>query len=122
MVYRGLSENEVLKLQKQYGANVLPIKDSYSRFQIFISQFRSPLIYILLFVAVASFVFGELFDGSLVTVVILLNVFMGYFQELSSQKTLTSLRNILKPTALVIRDGLRREINIQELVPGDLWP
>ena len=45
---------------------------------------------------------------------------MGYYQELNSQKTLNSLRNILPLTALVIRDGVRHEINIQELVPGDI--
>ena len=46
---------------------------------------------------------------------------MGYYQELNSQKTLNSLRNILPLTALVIRDGIRHEINIQELVPGVQW-
>lgn len=120
MLYRGLSENEVLELQQKFGKNILPIKDGFSGPLIFFSQFKSPLIYILLFVAVISLLFGELFDAILITAVILLNVFMGYFQELNSQKTLTSLRNILKPTALVIRSGIRSEINIQELVPGDI--
>lgn len=120
MPYQGLSENQVVDLQKKYGGNILPIKDGFSSLQIFFSQFKSQLIYILLFVTVVSILFNEYFDAILVAAVILLNVLMGYFQELSSQKTLTSLRNILKPTALVIRNGLRREINIQELVPGDI--
>lgn len=120
MIYSGLSEREVIDLQKKYGKNVLPIKDTFSRWQIFFSQFKSPLIYILFFVGLFSIIFGEFFDAILIAMVINLDVFMGYFQELSSQKTLTSLRNILEPTALVIRNGIRREISISELVPGDI--
>lgn len=120
MVYRGLSNNEVIELQKKFGKNILPSKKSFSKFQIFFSQFKSPLVYILVFVGIISLLFGEFLDASLITIVILINSLMGYYQELSSQKTLESLRNILKPTALVIRNGLRHEINIQELVPGDI--
>lgn len=120
MIYHGLSKNEVVELQKKYGKNILPIKDSFSRPLIFFSQFKSPLVYILLVVAIISLLFGEFFDASLVAVVIFVNALMGYYQELSSQKTLVSLRNILQPTALVIRNGSRHEINIQELVPGDI--
>ena len=120
MIYRGLSKNEVVKLQKKYGKNILPIKDSFSRPLIFFSQFKSPLVYILLVVAIFSTIFGEFLDASLVGFVIFINALMGYYQELSSQKTLVSLRNILQPTALVIRNGFRHEISIQELVPGDI--
>jgi len=120
MVYSGLSEHEVLRLRLQYGDNRLPLKDTFSKTSLFFSQFQSPLVYILLAVAMISFLLNESFDAFLLLTVTLLNVLMGYFQELSSQKTLLSLRNILKPTALVIREGLRKEITIQELVPGDI--
>ncbi|MDD4135650.1 MAG: HAD-IC family P-type ATPase [Candidatus Shapirobacteria bacterium] len=120
MVYHGLSKNEVIELQKKYGKNILPIKDNFSRPLIFFSQFKSPLVYILIFVAIISLSFGEFLDASLITIVILVNSLLGYYQELSSQKTLVSLRNILQPTALVVRNGSRREIGIQELVPGDI--
>jgi len=120
MVHTGLSEHEVIALRETYGANILPIKDTFSKLSIFFSQFRSPLIYVLLVVAILSLLFQEIFDAALLGAVILLNVVMGYFQELSSQKTLLSLRNILKPTALVIRDGIRKEIAIERLVPGDI--
>lgn len=120
MYRRGLSEKEVYELQEKYGKNVLPIEDSFSKLKIFFSQLKSPLIYILFLVAALSLLFGEYLDALLILAVVILNVFMGYFQELSSQKTLLSLRNILKPTALVIRNGIRREINIEELVPGDI--
>jgi len=120
MHYSGLSKKEIEKLEKKYGKNVLPIKDSFSKVEIFFSQFKSPFIYILLSVIVISILFGEYLDAILVMAVVLTNVFMGYFQELSSQQTLLSLRNILKPMALVIRNGIRFEINIEELVPGDI--
>jgi len=120
MHYLGLSEKEVVMLREKFGKNVLPIKDSFSKLEIFFSQLKSPLIYILFLVIVISLLFGEYFDAVLILAVVLLNVLMGYFQELSSQQTLVSLRNILKPTALVIRRRIRSEINIEELVPGDI--
>ena len=120
MRYSGLLEKDINRFQKKYGKNTLPIKDSFSKVEIFFSQLKSPLIYILFLVIALSLLFGEYFDALLVMAVVLLNVFMGYFQELSSQQTLLSLRNILKPSALVIRSGVRLEINIEELVPGDI--
>ena len=59
MIYHGLLKNEVIELQKKYGKNILPTKDSFSRPLIFFSQFKSPLVYILLFVAVISLLFRE---------------------------------------------------------------
>ncbi len=120
MIYQGLTNHEVINLRKKYGQNVLPSKSHCSWLEILISQFKSPLIYILFIVVIVSLFFGETADALLVITVIVLNVLMGFFQEFSSQKTLASLRNILKPTNLVIRNGQRQEIDIEELVPGDL--
>jgi Ca2+-transporting ATPase len=120
MSLEGLSEKEVLERRKKYGWNLISEKEKIKVFSIFISQFKNPLIYILLFVGGVSLIFGEFFDFALVILVVVLNVLMGFFQEYNAKKTLSALRKIVKPVAMVIRGGERKLIEAKELVPGDL--
>lgn len=117
---KGLSNKEVLRLRKKFGANALTAGKRFSPLIIFLSQFKSPLIYILLFAGAVSVYFGEVFDMLLILVVVVVNVIMGFYQEYSAEKTLASLRDILKPHALVIRNGKREEIEATDIVPGDI--
>jgi len=120
MDYFGLSEKEVFEKRKKYGFNLLPSKEKVDLFSILFSQFKNPLIYILLFVGLVSFIFKEFFNLALILGVVLLNVLMGFFQEYNAKKTLLSLRKILQPKTLVIREGQRKEIEAKDLAPGDL--
>jgi Ca2+-transporting ATPase len=120
MSLEGLSEKEVLERRKKYGENLIFEKEKLKVFSIFISQFKNPLIYILLFVGAVSLIFGEFFDFVLVILVVILNVLMGFFQEYNAKKTLYALRKIVKPMAMVIREGKRKLVEAKDLVPGDL--
>jgi len=120
MGYKGLSEKQVFELRKKFGENIIPLKEKISWLSILFSQLKSPLIYILILVGLISLVFKEYFDAGLIGVVITVNVLMGFFQEYSAKNTLTALKNVLKPEAIVIRDGQRKKIEAKELVPGDL--
>ncbi len=119
-MYKGLSENEVVVLKSKFGENTLPVREKTSVFSILISQFKSPLVYILLAVALISFLFGQYLDVVLIVSVVTINILMSFFQEYNAQKTLAALRGILKPEVLVIRDGLRKKIEAKDLLPGDL--
>lgn len=120
MAIFGLTEREVLELRKKYGENLISGKEKINHFLIFLSQFKNPLLYILFFVGIISLVFKEFFDFVLVIAVAFLNAVMGYFQEYNAKKTLFALRKILKPQALVIREGKRKIIDAKDLVPGDI--
>jgi len=120
MILNGLKESEALALQKKFGVNFLPTKESFSWLSILFSQFKSPLIYILVLVGLVSLFFGRRADANLIGAVIALNVLMSFFQEYRSQKTLLALTKILKPRAFVIRDGERKQVEASRLVPGDL--
>lgn len=120
MTLTGLTTQEVVSLQKTYGKNLLPEDKPYSVASIIFSQIKSPLIYILFGVIVVSVFFHEYLDVVLITMVILLNIVMGFFQEYSAQKTLLALRKVIKPTSAVIRNGVRQTIDASELVPGDI--
>ena len=119
MKYSGLTDQKAISLRKKFGENILPTKEQESVFFIFLSQFKSPLIYVLIAVAVISLFLKEYFDASLMGIVILFNAIMGFFQEYKTRKTLKSLRKILKPQAFVIRNGKNKKIEAKDIVPGD---
>ncbi len=116
----GLSEQEVILRREKYGENSLPIKEGTPWPLLLLTQIKNPLIYILLLVGLISLFLGEFFDVGLIGAVVLLNILMSFFQEYDAQKTLLALRKILKPTIVVIREGVRKRLETKELVPGDL--
>lgn len=120
MTLSGLSEKEVLSSRKKHGANILPEKNGFLALHIFISQFTSPLIYIILITSLISIALKEYTDAALMLILIIFNSLMGFFQEYKAQKTLIALRNILHPEAIVIRDGANKKISVSEIVVGDI--
>jgi len=120
MPFKGLSEKQVLEIRKKFGENLIPLKERANWLFILFSQFKSPLIYILIIISFISLFFKEYFDVILIWVVIALNTIMGFFQEYHAEKTLIALSKILRPKTWVIREGLREEVEVKELVPGDL--
>ena len=117
---QGLSEAEAKKRLQECGENMLPTAKGPSALSILLSQFKSPLVYIILAAAIISFIVGEKTDFFIIMIVVVIDAIVGFLQEYQAQRTYTSLKNLLKPTATVIRDGLRREIELRELVPGDI--
>lgn len=116
----GLTKEEVLNSREKYGENVLPVKKESSFLDVFLRQFENPLIKVTVGVGVISLIFGEYVDAILIQAVAFINALTGFFQEYSAQNTLSSLRNLLRPHANVIRDNLRQVIDIKEVVVGDL--
>ncbi len=119
-MFKGLTPSQITSLRKQYGQNSLPSKEKVSWWQILLDQFKNPLIYVLLFVIIVSLFFGEASDVILILAVVLLDVAMGFYQEFNAKKTLQALHGLLKPKTIVIRNGIRQEIEAIELVPGDI--
>ena len=116
----GLTSEEVLAQRAQCGENRLPIGDAVSAWSILLSQFKSPLIYIILAAAGISLALGEYGDFAIIIAVVVVDVILGFVQEFQAQRTYVALKGLLKPTATVIRDGERREIEVWQLVPRDV--
>jgi len=117
---QGLTASEVLAQRRQHGENVLPSAKRISALGIFINQFKNPLVYIILAAAGISLAVGEYGDFAIIMAVVLLDAVLGFVQEYQAQRTYTALKGLLKPTTTVIRDGARQEIEVRELVPGDI--
>ena len=116
----GLSQVEILSLRKQYGENRLPAEKGTSIWTLLLNQVKSPLVYIILVAAGVSLVVGEYGDFFIIMAVVVIDVILGFIQEYQAQQTYTALKGLLKPTTTVIREGQRQEVEVWELVPGDI--
>ena len=116
----GLTEQEATSRLKEFGANELPEPKAKGKFSIFISQFFSPLIFILLIAAAIVIFMGELADGVIIFLVLFFNAVVGTIQEGKAQNTLRALKNFAQGSATVFRDGIEIIIPDKEVVPGDL--
>ncbi|MBC7074245.1 HAD-IC family P-type ATPase, partial [Candidatus Parcubacteria bacterium] len=117
----GLTEIEVNSRQKKFGKNDLPEKKQATKLAIFFSQFKNPLILILVFAGlVLAFFLRELIDALAIFIVVFTNAFVGFFQEYKATKIFEKLKKVLEIEARVIREGKEKIINAKELVPGDI--
>src|SRR3989344_2691046 len=116
----GLSLHEAGARLGKLGPNKLPEKKPRSIFDIFLSQFRSPLIYILLAAAGVVFFLGQVTDAVIIFLVLLFNAIVGALQEGKAQNTLAALKKFAETKATVLRDGHEVIIKDTELVVGDI--
>ncbi len=117
---RGLDMNEVTARLKEYGYNKLPESKPDSLPIIFLHQFQSPLIYILLAASAIIFFMGDTIDGSIILAVLLFNAIVGTVQEGKAQNTLLALKKFVETKATVLRDGKELIISDTEVVLGDI--
>ncbi len=121
----GLTEEEVKRRLEEYGYNQLDTKQKKSFFRRFIAQFKSFMIIILLIAAAISGVIGimkgeGLLDTFVILGILILNAFVGAFQERKAESSLEALKNLAAPETRVLRDNIISEIPTRELVPGDI--
>jgi len=116
----GLEEKEVELRKNEYGLNTLPEDKPLSSLVLFLRQFKSPLIFILVLAGAVTLWLQEYTDSTVIFSAVLLNTAIGYFQENKATKALSQLKKILKQKALVVREGIEREVPQENLVPGDL--
>lgn len=115
----GLSSTEAQK-RLMDGANKIEAKKDKNIWLIFLSQFKSPIVWLLVFAAGLSFYFGELLDGIAILIVILINALIGFYMEYQAERSMNALKKLSAVPAKVQRDGKLEEINAEEIVPGDI--
>ncbi len=116
----GLSQEAAATRLAQYGPNALPRPTPPGVLRVFLRQFTSPLIYVLLAAALVSLAIGEYADAGFIGAVLLVNAVIGAFQEYSAQQTAEALRRLVRIRARVLREGDVYEIDAEDLVPGDI--
>lgn len=119
-VSSGLSEKEAEKRQAEYGRNKLQAHQRKTLFAMLVSQLQDALIYVLFGAVIITLLMGEYIDGIIITAVILINATLGVIQEVRAGNAIEALRNLATPRALVKRDNHVKEINSEDIVPGDV--
>jgi len=119
-IHKGLTTNQVFQIREKTGFNILPKDKKITWLSILFSQLKSPVIYILFIVSFISLLYKEYFDFILIESVIVLNVIMGFIQEYKAFRTSESLKKLITPQCIVIRDGIRKKLNLKFIVPEDI--
>ncbi|MCK5632613.1 HAD-IC family P-type ATPase [bacterium] len=120
-IQKGLSLQQVQERRKKFGANRLPEQPRESWLFVFIRQFKSPLIYVLLAAAaVLFFVVKDKVDALVVGGVLFFNAIIGTIQEGRAQTILESLKKFSKTTSVVLRDGKKQFVSTENIVVGDI--
>lgn len=116
----GLTQEEAERRQRIHGLNQLPQARGPSFVRLFLRQFRSPLIYLLLAATGISLALGHLTDAGFIAVVLILNAVIGTVQERRAEASMSALATLIRHSARVRRDGAVREVDAAEVVPGDV--
>lgn len=116
----GISSGEAARRREIFGENRLPEREQASPFAIFVSQFTSPLILILLGASVVTLLLHDITDTIVILIALLLNAGIGFAQEYKATSALSKLNHILQTHAGVVRGGREMRVLQEDLVPGDL--
>jgi Ca2+-transporting ATPase len=117
---RGLVLEEVRERRKRYGLNIFERKRDWGFVGVFLRQFRSPLVFILLAAGVGTFLLQEFVDTVVIFAALLINVGAGAFQEERASQAFDKLNKSKEHTAVVIRGGRKTVIPAEKLVVGDI--
>jgi len=116
----GLSQAEVEDRRDYYGLNRLDEKPPESALHLLLSQFKGVLIIVLVMAAVLAAVIGDITDGVVILIVVIINAGLGFYQEFKANKSLNALKKMLALKAKVRRDKRLYELPAEQLVPGDI--
>ena len=116
----GLTTAQAGRRLSEVGPNELGRDEPRTNLDIVLSQFKSPLIYILLVAFVVTLLIDEYTDAAVIAAVLIINAVIGFIQERKADRSVHALMQMAAPRSQVLRDGREQEIDAVELVPGDL--
>ncbi|MGQ9646402.1 MAG: magnesium-translocating P-type ATPase [Thermodesulfobacteriota bacterium] len=117
---KGLPSDEARQRLNRYGSNLLKPKRKTNNLTLLLSQFKSPIILILLFAAGLSFFLHDSVDALIILVIILISGLLGFWQERGAVNAVEKLLAIVQIKATALRNGAPEEIPVEEIVPGDI--
>lgn len=115
----GLVSSEVETRRKEAGANIFR-ESKVNPFKIFIRQFKSSFIYLLLFATILSFSLGQHTEGVMIIIFLFINAVLGFYQEYRSEQTVELLKKYVTARAKILRDGTVSTIDAKDIVIGDV--
>ncbi|MBE0538928.1 MAG: magnesium-translocating P-type ATPase [Ignavibacterium sp.] len=116
----GISDSEAKNRLEKYGLNKLAPPKKSDSFVLLLSQFKSPIILILIFAAILSLFLGDRTDAYIILTIIFISGMLGFWQERGASNAVKKLLEIVQIKSNVIRNGNKKEIHVEEIVPGDV--
>ena len=116
----GLTEEDVKMRRKQYGYNELEEGEKQSAILLFLSQFKDFMVLVLLAATLVSGLLGEYIDAIAIIAIVIVNGFLGFYQESRAEKSMQALKELSAPQVTVLRDGEWVKLPSREVVPGDV--
>jgi P-type Ca2+ transporter type 2C len=116
----GLAPEQITKRQEEYGLNELKATKKISPFIIFLQQFHSAVVYILIVAVIISMALGEYVDGVVIIAILIFNAIFGFIQEYKAEKSIEALKKLTSLKAKVIRNNKITVVDANMLVPGDI--
>ena len=116
----GLSQIEAEKRTIEFGANIYQTQKQKSILLMILLQFKSPIVYLLLFAVVVTIYFHNFIEAIAILVVIFINALIGFLMELQARNSMNALKEMDVILSKVIRDGKIHEIPSEKMVPGDM--
>ncbi len=116
----GLTQQEAASRLDEFGPNELTLSEGENPIILFLRQFNSPLVYVLILAAVISIIADHAIDAVVIAIILIINSIIGFVQEWKAEKTIESVKQLIEERTFVIREGEEQEILSREIVPGDL--
>ena len=116
----GLDDAEAARRLEEYGLNEIPSIERRTSFSIFASQFKNPLVYVLVFASTLAGFLGEMTEAIIIVAIVLANAVLGFALEHRSERAVDELRKYLSYTTIVVRSGKKLVITTSKLVLGDV--
>ncbi len=117
---QGLTADQAAERLETYGTNELAKEHKHSAVKEFLAHFKSPLVIILLIAGTISGFLGYIANTAIILTIIFVSVILDYYQESKAEKAAELLKQKVTSTATVLRDGVKQEIKLPEIVPGDV--
>lgn len=117
---QGLSRQDAEARIRKYGYNEIAEEKKTGPAEIFVRQFSSFLVIILIIAAVFSAFIAEVLDAAAILFIVFLNAIFGFFQEYRAERTMEALKKLAAQESIVVRDGKKTKISSRLLVPGDI--
>lgn len=115
----GLDAQKAKSRLQTYGKNELEEKHT-SKLQIWLRQFTSPLVFILLIAALLSYFVGDLQDTLVILAIVLINGVLSFYQEIKAESSIRALKQMTESRVTVLREGKSEELRSSDVVPGDI--
>lgn len=116
----GLTEEEAAERVEIFGKNRIAEEQKIAKLKIFLSQFTSPLIFLLLIAGMLTILLGDYQDATVILFAAFMNSLLGFYQENKAEEALSHLKSYIEERVRIIRGSREFEIDAEELVPGDI--